>query len=260
MNPVVHLLLGPGGTWFARLVELPISDLPYLKITGCPAGSMAFQLWWVMVADLFLGNLFWFGFASGWLWFVNRFTRREYRKQAQPVVPTDPDLPPLRHGRSGPLNSDVRLKNMKDAESKLPTNILEKAVISGNEYGWRRPDVVAVIKAAPSSGLAVLGGQIQFVVPDGTCELYWMNFDPTDRKPEESWEAYAIRSSEETLALVDGVMSVDLVQEGINHFGILKENQSQGLDLEQHLLFIVYFQAQEEAEQDAPADADKPRR
>jgi len=36
MNPVVHLLLGP--TWFACLVELPISNLPYPNITETMPG------------------------------------------------------------------------------------------------------------------------------------------------------------------------------------------------------------------------------
>ena len=153
------------------------------------------------------------------------------------------------------MNGAVLLKNMKDAESNLPTDILARAVMSGKEYGWRRADVVATIRVAPSVGLAVLGGQVQFVVPDGTCELYWMNFDPTERKPQEPSDTYVSRSSEETLAALQRVMSHDLVQEGVSTFGILKQKQSQGIDLEQHLLFIVYLQTEKEAEQSPGGDS-----
>ena len=137
---------------------------------------------------------------------------------------------------------------MKDAEYMLPTDILSKAVLSGKEYGWRRQDIVDAIKAAASVGLAVLGGQVQFVLSDGTCELYWMNYDSTDRNPDEPWESFVNRSSEETLAGLQHIMSHDLVQEGVSNFGFLKEKQSQGVKLEDSLLFIVYFQTEKEAE------------
>lgn len=137
---------------------------------------------------------------------------------------------------------------MKDAELNLPADVLAKAVVSGNEYGWRKGDVIHAVEAARSVGLAVLGGQVQFVVPGATCELYWKEYGPTQRKPGESWESFAARSVEETLVSLERVMKNDLVQEGVSNFSLLRKWQAEGMNLEDQLLFIVYFQAEEEAE------------
>ena len=130
---------------------------------------------------------------------------------------------------------------MKDVKSMLPPDVLAKAIISGNEYGWRRQDVFQAIAAATSVGLAILGGQVQFILPEGTCELYWMDYDPADRKPDEPWQSYVTRSGEETALALQRVMTKDLVQEGINHFALLKQKHSQGVCLEDFICFIVYF-------------------
>jgi hypothetical protein len=139
-------------------------------------------------------------------------------------------------------------RKMEDAEIKLPLDVLVRAVKRGNEYGWRRADIADAVSAAPSVGLALLGGQVQFVFPDGTCELYWKSYDPTSRRSGETWADYSRRSAEETLSALKRVMSEDLVQEGVDNSGFLREKQSQGIDLEKHLAFIAYFETEEEAE------------
>ena len=53
-------------------------------------------------------------------------------------------------------------------EKKLPKHILEKSIKSGNEYGWKEADVIDAINSAVENGLAIIGGQIQFVFEDGT--------------------------------------------------------------------------------------------
>lgn len=143
---------------------------------------------------------------------------------------------------------------MKDAESLLPAEILSRAVRSGEEFGWRREDVADAIAAAPAAGLAVLGGQVQFRLPEGICELYWMPYEPSDRGDGESWESYTARSARETLNALQSVLSQDLVQEGVAAFEFLREKQSQGVDLQQHLLFLVVFQTREEARQARAGD------
>jgi hypothetical protein len=148
---------------------------------------------------------------------------------------------------------------MTDTESILPTDVLSKAVLSGKEYGWHRQDIIDAIKAAGPVGLAVLGGQVQFVLPEGTCELYWISYDSTDRNPDEPWDSFVNRSSKETLLALDHIMSRDLVQEGVNNFGFLKEKQSQGANIEDSLLFIAYFQTEKEAEPGGAANSAKRR-
>jgi hypothetical protein len=54
--------------------------------------------------------------------------------------------------------------------------------------------------AAAASGLANLGGQAQFRIPDGTCDLYWLSLDSGERRPNETWESYVTRSAAEVLA------------------------------------------------------------
>lgn len=62
-------------------------------------------------------------------------------------------------------------------EAILPPDIRALGDLRGNEYAWRRADLPRVFDAAKLAGLANLGGQVQFRLPDGTCELYWQNFD-----------------------------------------------------------------------------------
>jgi hypothetical protein len=79
-------------------------------------------------------------------------------------------------------------------ESRLPEAIRELGDLRGNEYAWRRHDLSRVFDAAKAARLANLGGQVQFRLPDGTCELYWQNFDVASRGPDESWGAFVERS------------------------------------------------------------------
>ena len=53
-------------------------------------------------------------------------------------------------------------------ETLLPPSVLAKAIKHGNEYGWALADVPEVIDATEAVGLANLGGQPQFVYPNGT--------------------------------------------------------------------------------------------
>ena len=61
---------------------------------------------------------------------------------------------------------------MTEPEEKyLPAEILQKAILSGKEYGWKRHDFREVLEKAVKVGLGIIGGQVQFKLPDGTCEL-----------------------------------------------------------------------------------------
>jgi hypothetical protein len=90
---------------------------------------------------------------------------------------------------------------MTETEEKyLPKEILEKAIVSGKEYGWNRTDFKEVIDKAVEVGLGIIGGQVQFKLQDGTCELYWHKYDTTDRKLNENWKDYCQRTKEECLS------------------------------------------------------------
>lgn len=60
-----------------------------------------------------------------------------------------------------------------DDEALLPPTVLAKATIINNEYAWPFADVEEAIVAAQALGLANLGGNPQFRLPDGIYDLYW---------------------------------------------------------------------------------------
>jgi hypothetical protein len=128
-------------------------------------------------------------------------------------------------------------------EVKLPPSILDKASLRANEYAWRLADVAEAINAAQTSGLATLGGQIQFRTPDGICELYWLSATAEDRRPDEDWLPFVSRSAEQVLQRFVGlVATTDFVAEGLRHFPCLAELQSRGDELAEYLCFVLYFQ------------------
>ena len=79
-------------------------------------------------------------------------------------------------------------------EMMLPEAIRLRSVKSGTKWGWRRNGIMTAIMEARAVGLANFGGQVQFLFPDGTCELYWMNCVTTDRAKNESWTEYTDKS------------------------------------------------------------------
>jgi hypothetical protein len=130
----------------------------------------------------------------------------------------------------------------RDPEDRLPLELLERAIKSGNEYAWRRADVARVIDAARAEGLACLGGQVQFLFPDGTCELYWRNYGSTDRRPSEAWVDYVDRSASECLSMSQQVpCSEDLEKDALASFAFLREKARLGADLRAAEVFVLGF-------------------
>ncbi len=130
---------------------------------------------------------------------------------------------------------------MTEIEEKyLPKEILQKAIVSGNEYGWKRTDFKNVLEKAVENGLGIIGGQVQFKFPDGTCELYWHKYGSTEKQNEENWTEYCERTKNECLNQFENLPSDSgLVQDGIENFEFLKEKKD--LNLAEYLIFILYF-------------------
>jgi hypothetical protein len=127
-------------------------------------------------------------------------------------------------------------------EKYLPDEILQKAIVSGNEYGWKRPDFKETVEKAVELGLGIFGGQVQFKLPDGTCELYWHNYDTADRKIDENWRDYCRRTKDECLKKFEKLPSdTDLIKEGIENFHFLREKSNTDNQLGDYLIFILYF-------------------
>ena len=130
-------------------------------------------------------------------------------------------------------------------EQLLPAIILAKASLSGNEYAWRIHDVEDAIRAAYSTNLATIGGQIQFRLPDGTCELYWLEADSSPRRNGEDWSSFVSRSADEVIERFRSLRAnSDFVAEGASSFTFLSERQNQGIVLADYLYFVLYFEAE----------------
>lgn len=132
---------------------------------------------------------------------------------------------------------------MRETEKQyLLTEILQKAIVSGKEYGWKRTDIKEVVDKAVEVGLGIIGGQVQFKLPDGTCELYWHKYDTTDRKSNENWKDYCHRTKQECLSQFEIIPTdSELVKEGIENFDFLKEKSKTEKTLSDFLIFILYF-------------------
>ena len=134
--------------------------------------------------------------------------------------------------------TDIRYVN--DAELKLPQSILNKAIKKGNEYGWKKEDVLEVIETARKLGLATIGGQVQYVLPQGTCELYWLSYDSSDRRRGERWSDYSDRSALECSEKFIKISALDIEKDLKASFH-LEEALYEKVELSDHQVFILYF-------------------
>lgn len=135
---------------------------------------------------------------------------------------------------------------LKREENKLPKEIRDKAIESGNEFGWRQLDFKDVIEAAMKIPLAIIGGQIQYLLEDGTCELYWLNYNTKEREPNESWSDYCNRTANECIEKFTHLISdKDIKAEALKNFNLLQEKQNQGIDIDDYKVFIIDFKDNE---------------
>lgn len=129
----------------------------------------------------------------------------------------------------------------------LPCELIKLAVKSGNEFGCRKKDFEQALTVAGNNDLAILGGQVQYLFEDGTCEAYWLSYDPSDVIFSGDWSEYVQQSINSVRAKFRALIaSTDFVTEAVQNFKFLKEKFEQGSDLETHLVFILYFISQDE--------------
>jgi hypothetical protein len=130
---------------------------------------------------------------------------------------------------------------MNRAENRLPQHILDKAIKIFNEYGWRKEDFIDVVKAAKEIPMAVIGGQVMYFLPDGTCELYWRSYDPADRKPEENWITYCNRTAKECIEKFKVlVTSIDIKAEALT-IPFLENKDKEDVNIDDYKVFVLYF-------------------
>lgn len=130
----------------------------------------------------------------------------------------------------------------KQEEEYLPADILRKSKRLDKEFGWAYDDFHDVVIAAKNSKLGIIGGQIQFILPDVACELYWLSYDTEPRKIGENWKDYCERTANECLYKFNKLGTKDnIISDAIKSFSFLKEKANQGVDLSMFLFCILYF-------------------
>ena len=124
---------------------------------------------------------------------------------------------------------------------ELSSELIAKADLRGNEYAWRPHDFPAIAARAQELGYACLGGQFQFRAPGATCEMYWLNADPDERMPDESWADYSTRSCDQTVDRFKRVLSgTDFLAEAHRWSDVPQLAGPMASPLE-YLCFVAYF-------------------
>lgn len=86
------------------------------------------------------------------------------------------------------------------------------------------------------------GGQFQFRFPNGTCEMYWLESNATERLTGEAWSAFAERSAREVLAGIEQLMrSTDWKHEA-ERWAALEGVVPTDVDPQAFLEFVAYFE------------------
>ena len=85
---------------------------------------------------------------------------------------------------------------------------------------------------------------MQFRFDDATCEAYWVSYDSSGRKSDESWQKYVERTAEETrIAFQRVCREIDFHKLAHEWEFIQKKMDESGINPLNHLWFVLYFEA-----------------
>jgi hypothetical protein len=131
---------------------------------------------------------------------------------------------------------------LSDPFQRLPAPARALADVRGGEAAWRRADLPLLANAARAAGLATLGGQVQLRLPSAIHELYWQDYDPGERRPDETWPQYADRSWKELLFLAGTLPPDQAIIDGARRlWPWLKLGDTEAADA---MWFVVYLCAE----------------
>jgi hypothetical protein len=123
----------------------------------------------------------------------------------------------------------------------LPPEITLGATRSNDEYGWQLDCFPSALAKAEALGYACLGGQFQFRLSSGTCDMHWLSVDAKERKPAEPWPAFCRRSCSEILSGFTKLHAETDFKKMASEWPSIQEPMAQGLDPHQVLVFAAYF-------------------
>jgi hypothetical protein len=132
-----------------------------------------------------------------------------------------------------------------EAELSLPDELRQSACRSNSEWGWPPELIPRVITEAEKLGLLSVGGQLQFLLPSGTCECYWVDVDPLSNVPDGlPWSERVSLAAAASLRGFDEVRTrFDFIAEGRKAFAKHFESfETAGGDLAKVMCFIWYLE------------------
>ncbi|MFT3898474.1 MAG: hypothetical protein QM719_12430 [Thermomonas sp.] len=124
---------------------------------------------------------------------------------------------------------------------QLLNDLIDGANLRGGEYAWPLDIFPEVLQKAKSLELGCLGGQFQFRTQDSTCEMYWLNADPSGKTHEESWHQYVTRSCAEVLSAFSSLMSSTDFHVEASRWSEIPELSGRNASPEEYLCFVAYF-------------------
>ena len=108
----------------------------------------------------------------------------------------------------------------RSAAQMLPADLLARATLRGDEHAWSVADIPKVIEAAQNANLVSIGGQLQFRLPDATCECYWVQVDTHRSVPKTlPWRERVKRTAEASaIAFAELCSNLDFLAAGREGF------------------------------------------
>jgi hypothetical protein len=134
-------------------------------------------------------------------------------------------------------------------ETFLPAHIREHGTQRGNEWAWPIADIPDVIEAARLARMVSIGGQLQFRLLEGTCELYWIEVDTSQVTSSDlPWQERVEQTASIALSQFQDLQKrFDFLVEGQSAFGQhLDEFRASGGDPRDAMCFVWYLEAQPE--------------
>jgi hypothetical protein len=128
-------------------------------------------------------------------------------------------------------------------DQKLPKVITQNAQLDGanNEWGWKVSFFPDALGEAKIFGYACIGGQFQFRLDDGICEMYWLNADSESRRLGETWQVYCGRSCSEVLTSFTKLVSETDFRKQALELKPCRDAMERGLEPLDRLVFVAYF-------------------
>ncbi len=120
-------------------------------------------------------------------------------------------------------------------------------VAQAGGWYWKPSELPVVFQKAKELKIASIGGDAEFLFPDGIYDLYWISINHKDKAGNETWEEYVIRSNDESLALLGNqIQTVDFRKVAAELSFVRERTLDKGIDPLDYLYYEIYFNSEQE--------------